>query len=87
MNMSVDSEERILIGARIPTELQIFLNDYCKSRGITKSFFVTQAVKEKLHAALEDEEDRKAVEERLADPDFFSAREMKAHLGKRGVKL
>ena len=85
--MSVGSRERTLIGARIPTGLQVFLNDYCKSRGITKSFFVTQAVKEKLCEVLEDEEDRKVIEERLEEPVFLSAREMKTHLERRGAKL
>jgi len=76
-----------LIGARIPAVLKEEVGKYCITHGIKMSFFVTQAVKDKLLEVLEDEDDIKTVSERLKDSEFATAKEFDEYLTRRGIKL
>lgn len=46
-----------LLGVRIETTLKRKMDEFCKKRGISRKFFVQQAVLDKLYSALEDETD------------------------------
>ncbi len=76
-----------LIGARVPIELKRVLDNYCEGHGVKLSFFVTQAVKDKLLEVVEDESDIKIVLERLENPGFASQEDFDAYLSRRGLKI
>ena len=79
--------EQTLIGARVPKKLKEVIDGYCKKHGIKLSFFVTQAVKDKLSEVIEDENDIKCLSERLNNPEYVSQEEFNEYLLKRGVKI
>lgn len=75
-----------LIGARIPSALKESLDKYCTEHGVKMSFFVSQAIREKLEEVIEDENDLTMIQERLKKPDFATSEEFNDYLSRRGMK-
>lgn len=79
-------QEFVLMGTRVPTNLKEKLSHYCLNHGIKMSYFVTEAIKEKLLEIAEDNQDIAIAEERLKDAEFISQKEFNKYLLKRGIK-
>ena len=78
-------QEQVLLGARIPVNLKEVLSRYCTSHGVKMSYFVTQALKEKLLENVQDNHDLTVAGERLKNPDYISQTEFNKYLRKRGI--
>lgn len=77
---------QVLLGTRVPLPLKERLSRYCLSHGIKMSYFVAEAIKERLLEISEDKEDLLIVQERLKDAKFISPKEMGRYLAKRGIR-
>ena len=75
-----------LIGARIPSVLKESLDKYCTEHGVKMSFFVSQAIREKLEEVIEDENDLMVIQESLKKPDLATSEEFNNYLSRRGIK-
>jgi len=84
--MSTTEKKQVLLGTRIPSDLKLRLSKYCVSHGVKISYFVTQAIKEKLQDLVEDRLDIAEAEKRLQKPEFISREEFEKYLHKRGIK-
>ncbi len=69
---------QVLLGTRVPLPLKERLSRYCLSHGIKMSYFVAEAIKERLQEIKEDEQDIATCEKRLKNPKFISQEEFKA---------
>lgn len=76
----------MLLGARVPSSLKEKLTRYCLSHGVKMSYFVAEAIKERLLEISEDNEDLREAEERLKGAKFISQKEMGMYLAKRGIR-
>lgn len=47
----------VILGVRVDEEIKNKLDNYCKSRGLKKGFFLSQIIEEKLTELIEDERD------------------------------
>ncbi len=81
-----DAAKEKLIGARIPFVLKESLDKYCTEHGVKMSFFVSQAIREKLLEVIEDENDLCVIQERLKKSDFATSEEFNDYLSRRGIK-
>ncbi|MBN1445195.1 MAG: hypothetical protein JW957_03705 [Candidatus Omnitrophica bacterium] len=81
-----DTAKEKLIGARIPSVLKESLDKYCAEHGVKMSFFVSQAIREKLLEVIEDENDLRVIRERLKKPDFATSEEFNDYISRRGMK-
>ena len=82
----VSQNTQVLLGARVPLPLKERLSRYCLSHGVKMSYFVAEAIKERLLEISEDNEDLLTAEERLKEGKFISQQEMGKYLAKRGIK-
>ena len=74
----------VQIGPRVPKPLAEELKTFCKKRGLVMNHLVTEALREKLIALKEDEEDIVTVAVRENETDM-SEKEFYARLKKRGL--
>jgi predicted DNA-binding protein len=79
------SHETTLLGARIPSDLKQKLLQYCLGRGMKMSYFVSEAIKERLQEAAEEEGLAVIARKRLKDAKFISQKELNRYLSKRGI--
>ena len=77
---------QVLLGARVPLPLKERLSQYCLSQGVKMSYFVAEAIKERLLEISEDKEDLLTVQKRLKEAKFISSKEMDRYLIKRGIR-
>ncbi len=77
---------QVLLGTRVPLPLKERLSRYCLSHGIKISYFVAEAIKERLLQISEDREDLLIVQDRLKDAKFISQQGMEKYLAKRNIK-
>jgi len=77
---------QVLLGTRVPLTLKERLSRYCLSHGVKMSYFVAEAIKERLLEISEDKEDLLIAQDRLKDAKFISGHEMGKYLTKRGIK-
>lgn len=77
---------KVLLGTRVPLSVKEKLARYCIANGIKMSYFVTEAIKERLLEVSEDKEDMLIAKDRLKDAKFISQQEMGKYIAKRGVK-
>lgn len=77
---------QVLLGTRVPLPLKERLSRYCLSHGIKMSFFVAEAIKEKLLEISEDKEDLLTAQERLQEAKFISPKGIDRYFVKRGIK-
>ncbi len=77
---------QVLLGARVPLPLKDRLSRYCLSHGIKMSYFVAEAIKDRLLEIGEDKEDLLTVQERLKEAKFISHKEIGKYLLKRGIR-
>ncbi len=77
---------QVLLGARVPLPLKERLSQYCLSHGIKMSYFVAEAIKERLLEISEDKEDLLTTQERLKEAKFISSKEIGRYLAKRGIR-
>ncbi len=77
---------QVLLGARVPLPLKERLSRYCLSHGVKMSYFVAEAIKERLLEISEDKEDLLIAQERLKDAKFISPKEISRYLVKRGIR-
>ena len=76
----------VLTGARIPEELWETIKSMCKKHGLKLSYFVTQALEEKLQELKDDEEDIAIIKAREDEPSIpFS--EMEKYFKSRGLNV
>ncbi len=79
-------KEQVLLGTRVPANLKNRLSVYCLSHGIKMSYFVAEAIQEKLQEMAEDKRDLALAKERLKSANYISANEFHNYLGKRGIR-
>ncbi len=77
---------QVLLGTRVPLPLKERLSRYCLSHGVKMSFFVAEAIKERLLEICEDKEDLFIAQERLGAAKFISQKEIGKYFVKRGIK-
>lgn len=77
---------QVFLGARVSLSLKERLSRYCLSHGIKMSFFVAEAINERLLEIGEDKEDLFTAQERLKEAKFISPKDMGRYLVKRGIK-
>jgi len=82
----ISQNTQVLLGTRVPSSLKEKLSRYCLSHGIKMNYFVSEAIKERLHEINEDKEDLRSAQDRLKKAKFISHKEMSAYLTKRGVR-
>ena len=80
------SNTQVLLGTRVPVPLKDRLSRYCLSHGVKMSYFVAEAIKERLLEVNEDTEDLTLAQERLKEAKFVSPKEMKKYLEQRGIR-
>ncbi|MDP2927693.1 MAG: hypothetical protein Q8N80_02700 [Candidatus Omnitrophota bacterium] len=77
---------QVLLGTRVPLPLKERLSRYCLSHGVKMSYFVAEAIKERLLEISEDKEDLLTAQERLKEAKFISPKEIGRYLAKRGIR-
>ncbi len=77
---------QVLLGTRVPLPLKERLSQYCLSHGIKMSYFVAEAIKERLLEISEDKEDLLTAQERLKEAKFISHKEIDRYLVKRSIR-
>ena len=77
---------QVLLGTRVPLPLKERLSRYCLSHGVKMSYFVAEAIKERLLEISEDREDLLIAQERLKETKFISYKELDKYLVKRSIK-
>ena len=82
----ISQNTQVLLGARVPSSLKERLSRYCLSHGIKMNYFVSEAIKERLHEINEDKEDLITAQDRLKEAKFISQQEMGRYLTKRGIR-
>lgn len=82
----VSQNTQVLLGTRVPLPLKERLSRYCLSHGVKMSYFVAEAIKERLLEISEEREDLLIAQDRLKDAKFISQQEMGRYLVKRGIK-
>ena len=75
----------VLIGARIPASLKGQLINYCRSCGIKMSYFVSEAIRDRLLEMAEDKHDVATAKARLKTANFISLKELEKYLRDRGI--
>ena len=78
--------KQTLLGVRVPKMLKEKLSDYCSSHGVKISFFVAEAIKEKLLELVEDSRDVEMANKRLKNAEFISQNEFDKYLLGREIK-
>lgn len=81
-----DQNTQVLLGARVPLPLKERLSRYCLSHGVKMSYFVAEAIKERLLEISEEREDLLIAQDRLKEAKFISQQEIGKYLVKRGIK-
>ena len=74
--------QQIFFGTRIPTKLRNQVSHFCRSHGVKLTYFVTQALKDKLERMSEDAEDAAVVEARMKDAEYIPMEDFNAYLEK-----
>ena len=82
----LNSQEQVLLGARVPAYIKERLSKYCLSHGIKMNYFISEAIKERLLEIAEDSRDIAVAQGRLKAPEFISQKEFDKYLLKRGIK-
>ena len=77
---------QVLLGTRVPLPLKERLSRYCLSHGVKMSYFVAEAIKERLLEISEDKEDLLTAQERLREAKFISHKEIGRYFVKRGIR-
>lgn len=80
------STGQVLFASRIPSDLKEKLSHFCADHGVKMSFFVSQAIREKLEKIVEDESDAALLHARRKDADFVSHKDMETYFRKRFTK-
>jgi hypothetical protein len=80
------TNERALLGARIPTQLKEKLLKYCLGHGIKMNYFVSEAIKQRLDEITEEKELSAVAKDRLLNAEFVPQKELEKYLSKRGIK-
>ena len=75
-----------MLGVRVPVGLRESLMKYCLGHGVKMSYFVAQAIQERLGEMTEDQEDVRTAKERLSRAEYVGQDEMGKYLRKRGSK-
>ena len=78
--------EKTLLGARVPNPLIGDLKKFCQKHGLKISYFVSEAIQEKLEELKEDEEDIATVEARESEP-VLSEKEWNEYLRSRDLDV
>ena len=71
------------LAARIPVSLKNKLSRYCLSHGVKMSYFVVQAIQNRLLELIEDQEDLAIAKERLKTAEYASQEELDKRFPKR----
>lgn len=70
-------QNQVLLGVRVPLPLKEKMSQYCFSHGVKMSYFVTEAIRERLLEIAEDNEDIVLARERLKSAEFVSQKELR----------
>ncbi len=73
----------VLLGVRISDKIKKSLDLYCQKNGVSRKFFVEEAIKERLLEIMEDIEDRALAEERLKNMELVDEKEMELFFKKK----
>ena len=76
----------VALGARVPEDLKNEIADYCNKNGVKMQFFVTQALREKIHDVIDTMMDNKLADERLRNPQFVGFSEFEKMVAARKKK-
>ena len=75
--------KEIPLGVRISDKIKRTLDAYCRQSGISRKFFVEEAIKEKLLDIMEELDDVALAKERLKHPAGITEKEMEEYFAKR----